>query len=123
MRGNGNRISVIQYFECENDSLDRLCTRMFILVWTAAGPGFKPRFGILSIVGCYRINFLGGHRGFACILFKLRQATNHEFRAALRFVTGTYARKRMGWPDVPLTLLRSCVFEVISITVTPSSEY
>jgi len=34
------------------------------------------------------LNFLGGHRGFARVLFKLWQATNHEFGSALRFVTG-----------------------------------
>ena len=47
------------------------------------------------------INFLGGHRWFACVLFKLWQETNDEFRDALRSVTGSCAGWWTGWLGIP----------------------
>jgi len=55
----------------------------------------------------YRVSFLGGYRRFAQALFKLRQATNGEFRGTLRFVTGTCGGRRMGWLGRPMTLVSS----------------
>jgi len=47
----------------------------------------------------YSLYFMGGHRGFACVFFKLSQATKREFRVTLQFAT--CAGVRMGCQGLP----------------------
>ena len=78
-----------------------------VVAETAEGPGSNPCSVTCLFQVCYRINFLCGRRGFTCVLSKLWQATNHEFKGALRFATGTCAGGWPGWPGMPRTLV-SC---------------
>ena len=41
-----------------------------VLLWTVKGPGFKPWFSHQSIVVCCGNNVMGGHRGFAFVIFE-----------------------------------------------------
>jgi len=51
-----------------------LCVGSFL---DSEGPGSSPGLVNLSNVNIYRIKFLGRHKGFACVLFKLWQVRIH----------------------------------------------
>jgi len=69
-------------------------------VCAVIAPWFKPRSGDLSLVGICCI-----HRGFVCVLFKLRQATIRKVRDALRNVTGTSARRKRAFDLLTLKVV------------------
>ena len=48
------------------------------------------------------------YRGFTCVLLKLWPETSHEFRGALRFVTGICAGRQMGMPKKLVSCLQLC---------------